>query len=55
VTRARGESGQASIELAGSLLLILPGLWSDLAGIACFLLVLVSQRAARTAGATEVV
>jgi TRAP transporter 4TM/12TM fusion protein len=41
--------------LGGSLLLILPGLWGDLAGIACFVIVLVSQRAARTAGATEVV
>jgi TRAP transporter 4TM/12TM fusion protein len=41
--------------LAGSLLLILPGLWSDLAGIACFVIVMLSQRAARAAGATEVV
>jgi len=41
--------------LAGSLLLILPGLWSDLAGVACFVIVMLSQRAARAAGATEVV
>jgi TRAP transporter 4TM/12TM fusion protein len=41
--------------LVGSLLLILPGLWSDLAGIACFVIVMLSQRAARAAGATEVV
>jgi TRAP transporter 4TM/12TM fusion protein len=41
--------------LAGSLLLIFPGLWSDLGGIACLVIVLVSQRAARAAGATEVV
>ncbi len=41
--------------LAGSLLLIVPGLWSDLAGIACFVAVVISQRAARAAGATEVV
>jgi len=46
---------ERALLLVGSLLLILPGLWSDLAGIACFVLVLVSQRAARTAGATEVV
>jgi TRAP transporter 4TM/12TM fusion protein len=46
---------ERAVLLAGSLLLILPGLWSDLAGIACFVIVLVSQRAARTAGATEVV
>jgi TRAP-type uncharacterized transport system fused permease subunit len=41
--------------LAGSLLLILPGLWSDLAGVACFVIVVLSQRAARAAAATEVV
>jgi TRAP-type uncharacterized transport system fused permease subunit len=46
---------ERALLLAGSLLLILPGLWTDLAGIACFVIVLVSQRAARTAGATEVV
>jgi UPF0716 family protein affecting phage T7 exclusion len=33
--------------LAGSLLLIFPGTWSDAAGILCFLAVVVSQRAAR--------
>ena len=46
---------ERALLLAGSLLLIFPGLWSDLAGIACFVIVLVSQRAARAAGATEVV
>lgn len=40
--------------LAGSVLLIFPGLWSDLGGIACLVIVLVSQRAARAARATEV-
>jgi TRAP transporter 4TM/12TM fusion protein len=40
--------------LAGSVLLIFPGLWSDLGGIACLVVVLVSQRAARAARATEV-
>jgi UPF0716 family protein affecting phage T7 exclusion len=33
--------------LAGSLLLIFPGTWSDTAGLACFAAVFVSQRAAR--------
>jgi TRAP transporter 4TM/12TM fusion protein len=46
---------ERALLLAGSLLLIFPGLWSDLGGIACLVIVLVSQRAARTAGATEVV
>ena len=40
--------------LAGSVLLIFPGLWSDLGGIVCLVIVLVSQRAARAARATEV-
>jgi UPF0716 family protein affecting phage T7 exclusion len=39
--------------LAGAFLLIFPGVWSDLAGLACFVVVLLSQRAARPAGATE--
>ena len=39
--------------LGGSFLLIFPGAWSDLAGVVCFVIVLVSQRAARVAGATE--
>jgi TRAP transporter 4TM/12TM fusion protein len=44
---------ERALLLAGALLLILPGAFSDLAGVACFALVLVSQRAARPAGATE--
>ena len=39
--------------LGGSFLLIFPGAWSDFAGVVCFAIVLVSQRAARAAGATE--
>jgi len=46
---------ERALLLAGSLLLIFPGIWSDLGGIACLVIVLVSQRAARAAGATEVV
>ena len=46
---------ERALLLAGSLLLIFPGVWSDLAGIACFTIVLVTQRAARLAGATEAV
>ena len=45
---------ERALLLVGSLLLIFPGALSDLAGVACFAIVLVSQRAARTAGATEV-
>jgi UPF0716 family protein affecting phage T7 exclusion len=39
--------------LAGALLLIFPGAWSDTAGLLCFATVAISQRAARPAGATE--
>jgi TRAP transporter 4TM/12TM fusion protein len=39
--------------LVGALLLILPGVWSDLAGVICFVTVVLTQRTARTAGATE--
>jgi len=45
---------ERALLLAGSLLLIFPGVWSDLAGIVCFAVVVVSQRTARAAGATEV-
>ncbi|HEV8586098.1 MAG TPA: TRAP transporter fused permease subunit [Methylomirabilota bacterium] len=38
---------ERALLLAGSLLLIFPGVWSDVAGIACFALVVFSQRAAR--------
>jgi TRAP transporter 4TM/12TM fusion protein len=46
---------ERALLLAGSLLLIFPGIWGDLGGIACLVIVLVSQRAASAAGATEVV
>jgi TRAP transporter 4TM/12TM fusion protein len=52
--RAPTRPYERALLLAGSLLLIFPGVWTDLTGVACFLMVLVSQRAARTAGATEV-
>ena len=39
--------------LAGAALLILPGAWSDLAGVGCFVAVVVSQRGARPARAPE--
>jgi TRAP transporter 4TM/12TM fusion protein len=44
---------ERALLLAGALLLIFPGIWSDLTGIACFVIVLVSQRAAVPAGAAE--
>jgi TRAP transporter 4TM/12TM fusion protein len=44
---------ERALLLVGALLLIFPGVWTDLTGVACFLIVLVSQRAARPAGATE--
>jgi TRAP transporter 4TM/12TM fusion protein len=52
--RAPTRPYERALLLIGSLLLIFPGVWTDLAGVACFLIVVVSQRAARTAGATEV-
>ena len=52
---ARAAIAIRATAIAGSLLLIFPGLWSDLGGIACLVIVLLSQRAARAAGATEVV
>jgi TRAP transporter 4TM/12TM fusion protein len=45
---------ERALLLGGSLLLIFPGVWSDLAGVVCFARVVVSQRTARAAGATEV-
>jgi TRAP transporter 4TM/12TM fusion protein len=39
--------------LAGAILLIFPGAWTDLAGLACFVIVLAWQRATVSAGATE--
>src|SRR5437867_4772735 len=49
--RAPTRPWERALLLAGALLLILPGVWSDLAGGACFAIVVVSQRAAgRRAG-----
>src|SRR5437773_896531 len=44
--RAPTRLWERALLLAGALLLILPGVWSDLAGVACFAIVVVSQRAA---------
>ena len=44
---------ERALLLAGALLLIFPGGWSDTAGLLCFAAVVVSQRAVRPAGATE--
>ena len=44
---------ERALLLAGALLLIFPGVWSDLAGVGAFVIVLLSQRAAGAAGATE--
>ena len=53
--RRRTSPLERALLLAGAVLLIFPGVVSDLAGIACFVVVLVSQRPARAAGAsTEV-
>jgi TRAP transporter 4TM/12TM fusion protein len=47
---------ERALLLGGAFLLIFPGVWSDLAGLACFVVVLVSQqRAVRPAGAREAV
>lgn len=44
---------ERALLLAGALLLIFPGAWTDAAGLLCFVAVLVSQRAVRPVGATE--
>jgi TRAP-type uncharacterized transport system fused permease subunit len=44
---------ERAVLLAGALLLIFPGVWSDTAGLVGLTTVLVSQRAARPSGATE--
>jgi TRAP transporter 4TM/12TM fusion protein len=44
---------ERALLLAGALLLIFPGGWSDTAGLLCFAAVVISQRAVRPAGATE--
>ncbi len=51
--RAPTRRWERALLLAGALLLIFPGVWSDTAGLLCFAAVVVSQRAARPAGATE--
>ena len=51
--RAPARLWERAVLLAGAFLLIFPGVWSDLAGLACLVVVLLSQRAARPAGATE--
>jgi TRAP transporter 4TM/12TM fusion protein len=51
--RAPTRLWERALLLAGALLLIFPGAWSDTAGLFCFAAVVVSQRAARPAGATE--
>ena len=51
--RAPTRLWERALLLTGSLLLIFPGWWSDTAGLLCFIVVVVSQRAARPAGATE--
>ena len=45
---------ERALLLAGALLLIFPGIWSDVAGVICFTIVLVAQRAARQTSTTAV-
>jgi TRAP transporter 4TM/12TM fusion protein len=52
--RAPTRRWERALLLGGALLLIFPGVWGDMAGLLCFVAVMVSQRAARPAGATEV-
>jgi TRAP-type uncharacterized transport system fused permease subunit len=51
--RAPTRVWERALLLVGALLLIFPGVWSDTAGLLCFIVVVVSQRAARPAGAME--
>jgi TRAP-type uncharacterized transport system fused permease subunit len=51
--RAPTRVWERALLLAGALLLIFPGVWSDTAGLLCLVVVVVSQRAARPVGATE--
>jgi TRAP transporter 4TM/12TM fusion protein len=44
--RAPTRPFERALLLGGAMLLIFPGVWSDLAGVACFAVVLVTQRAA---------
>ena len=52
--RAPTRPWERALLLVGALLLIFPGVWGDLVGLLCFVVVAVSQCAARRAGATEV-
>src|SRR5205823_12009964 len=52
--RAPTRQWERALLLAGALLLIFPGLWSDVAGAACFAIVVFSQRAARRTAGTAV-
>jgi len=51
--RAPTRRWERAVLLAGSLLLIFPGTWSDTVGLACFAAVFISQRAARPARAAH--
>jgi TRAP transporter 4TM/12TM fusion protein len=51
--RAPTRPWQRALLLAGALLLIFPGVWGDMAGLLCFVVVVIAQRAARPAGAME--
>jgi TRAP-type uncharacterized transport system fused permease subunit len=51
--RAPPRLWERGLLLTGALLLIFPGAWSDAAGLVCLAAVVVSQRAARIAGAME--
>ncbi|HEU4368150.1 MAG TPA: TRAP transporter permease [Methylomirabilota bacterium] len=51
--RAPTRPWERALLLAGALLLIFPGVVGDAAGLACFVIVAVAQRPARTAGADQ--
>jgi TRAP transporter 4TM/12TM fusion protein len=51
--RSPTRAWERALLLAGALLLIFPGVWSDTAGLLCFAAVVVSQRAARPARAAR--
>jgi TRAP-type uncharacterized transport system fused permease subunit len=52
--RAPTRRWERALLMAGALLLIFPGVWGDMTGLLCCVVGMVSQRAARPAGATEV-
>ena len=45
--RSRTRLWERALLLVGSFLLIFPGVWSDLVGLACFVAVVIAQRGAR--------